>query len=122
LYPGTGAAHETGRGDAKGTKLNIPMKPDATDEDFLAVWTEVEKHLEHYPPEFILFQCGADSLGGDPITHLRYSEAAHRHAASRLKTLANKYCKGRLLAMGGGGYNRENLARAWTAVVEALLV
>ncbi len=28
---------------------------------------------------------------------------------------------GRVLAMGGGGYNRQNLARAWTRVVEALV-
>jgi acetoin utilization deacetylase AcuC-like enzyme len=26
-----------------------------------------------------------------------------------------------LLALGGGGYNRDNLARAWTAVITALL-
>lgn len=121
LYPGTGAATETGKGAAAGTKLNIPMKPDSTDEDFLAVWPDVEKQLEKFPPEFILFQCGADSLSGDPITHLRYSEAAHRHAARRLKVLAERYCKGRLLALGGGGYNRENLARAWTAVVREFL-
>jgi acetoin utilization protein AcuC len=121
LYPGTGAMHESGRGDAEGTKLNIPMKPDSTDDDFLEAWPKVEKHLEKFPPEFILFQCGADSLAGDPITHLRYSDAAHRHAASRLKQLANKYCHGRLLAMGGGGYNRDNLALAWTAVVESLI-
>ena len=29
--------------------------------------------------------------------------------------------RGRVLAMGGGGYNRRNLARAWTRVVEALV-
>jgi acetoin utilization protein AcuC len=38
-----------------------------------------------------------------------------------LKILAGEYCAGRMLAMGGGGYNRENLARGWTAVVEAML-
>jgi len=27
LYPGTGAAEETGKGKARGTKLNIPMEP-----------------------------------------------------------------------------------------------
>jgi acetoin utilization deacetylase AcuC-like enzyme len=26
-----------------------------------------------------------------------------------------------MLVLGGGGYNRENLAQAWTAVIEALL-
>ena len=34
LYPGTGSEDETGRGEAKGTKLNIPMQPGATDSDF----------------------------------------------------------------------------------------
>ncbi len=38
LYPGTGSAEETGTGKAKGTKLNIPMPPGATDSDFRAAW------------------------------------------------------------------------------------
>ncbi len=120
LYPGTGAAAETGRGPAAGTKLNLPLPPDAGDDAFLAAWERAEAHIEAGKPEFILFQCGADSLVGDPITHLRYTEAAHRHAAERLRALADRHCDGRLLALGGGGYNRDNLARAWTAVVAAL--
>ncbi|UCE75877.1 MAG: acetoin utilization protein AcuC, partial [Gammaproteobacteria bacterium] len=106
---------------ARGTKLNIPMPPQAGDETFLKIWESVERFIDQAKPEFVLLQCGADSLAGDPITHLRYSEAAHRHAAQRLKMLADRHCQGRLLALGGGGYNRPNLARAWTAVVEALL-
>jgi acetoin utilization protein AcuC len=121
LYPGTGGAEETGRGDALGTKLNIPMPPDADDEAFLVAWARVEAFIDAARPEFILFQCGADSLGGDPITHLRYSSAAHGHAARRLCALADTHAGGRLLAMGGGGYNRRNLALAWTAVVEQLV-
>jgi len=121
LYPGTGGEGETGTGEARGTKLNIPMPPEADDERFYPAWERVETFIDGYRPEFILFQCGADSIAGDPITHLRYTPAAHRHATLRLKQLADKHCQGRLLAMGGGGYNRNNLARAWTAVVEALL-
>ncbi len=121
LYPGTGAAHETGTGEARGSKLNIPMPPHAGDAEFRDAWPAVERLLERYPPDFILLQCGADSLAGDPITHLAYSEESHRHAATRLRELAGRYCGGRLLALGGGGYNRDNLARAWTGVVEALL-
>jgi acetoin utilization protein AcuC len=37
-----------------------------------------------------------------------------------LRALADRHAGGRLLAMGGGGYNRENLAQAWTEVCEAL--
>lgn len=121
LYPGTGAAEESGSGVATGTKLNLPMPMGADDERFYAAWEQAEAFVEAAAPEFILLQCGADSIAGDPITHLQYSPAAHRHAAERLCALADRHCAGRLLAMGGGGYNRRNLARAWTAVVEALV-
>jgi len=119
LYPGTGAADETGRGKAKGTKLNIPLKPGATNTDFDKAWDRVEAYLDHAKPEFILFQCGADSLEGDPITHLCFTEEAHAKAAKRLCEIADRYAEGRLLATGGGGYNRKNLARAWTRVVQS---
>jgi acetoin utilization protein AcuC len=121
LYPGTGSAEETGRGAAQGTKLNIPMPPQAGDDAFREAWGRVESLVEKFRPEFILFQCGADSIAGDPITHLAYTPAAHRHAAAGLCRLAERHCSGRLLAMGGGGYNRQNLALAWSAVLETLI-
>jgi len=121
LYPGTGGVTETGSGAAAGTKLNIPLPPNASDETFFKVWESAEAFVDRARPEFVILQCGADSLGGDPITHLAFSSAAHCHAAKRLKVLADRHCDGRLLALGGGGYNRANLAAAWTAVVAALL-
>ena len=38
LYPGTGAAHETGSGAAEGRKLNLPLAPGAGDGEFLRAW------------------------------------------------------------------------------------
>ena len=61
----------------------------------------------------------ADSLEGDPITHLCLTEQAHADAAATLCRLADKHCEGRIVATGGGGYNRRNLARAWTRVVQS---
>jgi len=121
LYPGTGTAEETGRGAARGTKLNIPMAPDSGDDAFRRAWEKALAFVDGYKPEFIILQCGADSIGGDPITHLQYSPAAHRLATHDVCRLADKHCGGRVLALGGGGYNRRNLALAWTAVLEALL-
>jgi len=120
LYPGSGGVEETGRGEAVGTKLNVPMSPGSGDEAFFTVWEEVESFVEAADPQFILLQCGADSLDADPIAHLRYSERTHVHAARRLSALADRRCDGRLLALGGGGYDLANLAAAWTGVVEAL--
>jgi acetoin utilization protein AcuC len=122
LYPGTGAATETGTGKAKGTKLNIPMEPGADDSVFHRVWPRVEEFVHAGKPEFIILQAGADSIAGDPITHMQYTPAAHAHAATRLCALADEFCQGRIIATGGGGYDRANLAAAWTRVVEAMLV
>ncbi len=121
LYPGTGHADETGRGEAAGTKLNLPLDAGAGDEAFYSAWERAEQHLETGRPEFILFQCGADSIAGDPITHLQWSPSAHGHAAARLCEIADRLGHGRVLGVGGGGYNRENLARAWTAVVRSFV-
>ena len=121
LYPGTGAQEETGKGPAFGTKLNFPMPRQANDAAFLELWPRAEKFLRQASPELIIFQCGADSMAGDPITHLHYSAAVHRHVATHLSIVANELCNGRLLALGGGGYDRDNLAQAWCAVVEAMI-
>lgn len=121
LYPGTGGALETGKGAAKGRKLNIPLQPGAGDREFLEAWPRVEQHLVRFEPEFILFQCGADGLRGDPLAHLTYSAATHAHATKRLVNVAARYSKGRMMAFGGGGYDRDNLAQAWAAVLQQIL-
>jgi acetoin utilization protein AcuC len=121
LYPGTGSADEIGRGAASGTKLNLPLPPGADDRIFEGVWPQVTAHLERFAPEFIILQCGADSLEGDPITHLRFSPQSHGRAARDLAQLAERCGHGRVLALGGGGYNRTNLAHAWNTVVENLM-
>jgi acetoin utilization protein AcuC len=122
LYPGTGSTDETGAGPAVGTKLNLPMPPGATDRQFLESWEQAEAFLSERQPEFILFQCGTDSLAADPIAHLRYSQKAHAHAAESLCAIANKYSSGRILGLGGGGYNLDNLAKAWCAVIQSFVV
>lgn len=121
LYPGTGSSDETGRGAAAGTKLNLPLPPGSDDERFDEAWALVEEHVKKARPELILLQCGADSVAGDPLTAMRFSPKAHAKAAARLSAVADELGHGRVLAMGGGGYNHENLAEAWSNVLEALM-
>jgi len=120
LYPGTGFADETGTGNAVGTKLNIPLLPGCTDELATKLWQSVEPFLLKSKPEFILLQCGADSLKDDPITQLSLSSGFHAYVTKRLCLIANEYSSGRLLAMGGGGYNLDNIKIAWNDVIDAL--
>lgn len=121
LYPGTGAAEETGAGAARGCKLNLPLAPGSTDAQFDIAWAQALQHVARHEPEFIVLQCGADSIGGDPLAHLQLTPACHARAARDLCQLADALGHGRVLGLGGGGYNRDNLAAAWSGVVRAMI-
>ena len=122
LYPGTGDENEVGKGDARGTKLNIPLKPTSGDSDFISAFEKAEEFIGTVAkPDLIILQCGADGIMGDPLTSLQYTANAHSYAAHKLHLLSHKYCNGRLVALGGGGYNQINIANAWTAVVQSLI-
>ena len=121
LYPGTGFAEEIGIGPAAGTKKNISLKPGDGDVEFQEEWSHIETFLDDSAPDFFILQCGADSLLGDPITNLGLSEKSHYLAAKSLTALAEKHAQGRIVAFGGGGYNRDNIGRAWTQVVKAFV-
>lgn len=121
IYPGTGDADETGSGEAAGTKLNIPMRAGSNDADFDRAWADVLAHIKAHPPEFIILQCGADSIAGDPITQMEYSPVSFFRAGRDLAQVAKDFSNGRLLVLGGGGYNLTNIALGWNNVVEGIL-
>jgi acetoin utilization protein AcuC len=52
---------------------------------------------------------------------MRFSAASHARAAKRLCGIADQYASGRLLILGGGGYNRDNLAAAWNGIIQSVL-
>ena len=66
LYPGTGSADENGVGNAKGTKLNIPLAPSSGDEAFFEAFNRVEEFIAASKPSFIFLQCGADGTARRP--------------------------------------------------------
>jgi acetoin utilization protein AcuC len=104
------------------TKLNIPLNPYSTDQDFITSFKRVEDFIDNKAkPELIILQCGADSLKQDPLTHLNLTRNSHNYAASKLHNLTHKHCNGRIVALGGGGYNKKNIGDAWTAIVTAFI-
>lgn len=121
LYPGTGFADETGIKTAVGTKLNVPLPPECSNETALKIWESAEDFIDKFKPDFIILQCGADSIEGDPITQLKLTSEFHKHVTQRLCSLAKKHASGRLLALGGGGYNLKNIACGWNDVIEAMI-
>lgn len=120
LYPGTGGENEAGVGFGVGTKMNVGLPPGSGDAEFFDAFNRVEEFVRKWKPEMIFFQSGADGLAGDPITDLRYTPTVHAYATMRLHRLAHELCEGRILAMGGGGYDPVNVGAAWGAVVKEL--
>ncbi len=69
---------------------------------FAAEWPKVLARVRAArSPSSSILRCGADSLDGDPITHMRFSPATHGRAAADLAQLAERLGRGRVLALGG---------------------
>ena len=83
--------------------MNFTMPKQANDEDFSRLWSEADAFIRSIEPEFIILQCGADSMKGDPITDLEYSQRSYQLATESLCRIADEFCDGRMIALGGGG-------------------
>jgi len=110
LFPGTGFEKEIGKGEGKGYSVNIPMPPSSDDELFLYAFNEiVPSLLEKFRPDIVVTQLGVDSFYSDPLTHLNYTNNGYCKVIKKIKEIASKW-----IALGGGGYDIANVAKAWT--------
>lgn len=116
LYPGTGRRDERGEKQAYGTKLNIPLLPGSGDDELLLAFEEVKNFAWEAKIEFIILQAGVDGISGDPITHLNYSIEGYGKFVEGMVDVANQICGGKILVLGGGGYNPENTKNGWMKV------
>ena len=111
LFPGTGFTQETGAGQGRGYSVNLPLYPYTSDEDYLWAFREVVPPLlEAFRPDALVTQLGIDSHYLDPITHLALTVQGFAQAVAELARLA----PAKWLALGGGGYDLQAVARAWT--------
>ena len=121
IFPGTGYESDTGVGKAEGTKVNVPLEPGSGDAEASKELPRLEAFARSAKPEFIILQCGADGLAKDPLGGLRYSPETHRTYAALLHRLSHELCQGRIIGLGGGGYDPQNCADAWLAVISSFL-
>lgn len=111
LFPGTGFVHELGEGDGKGYSVNLPLQPFTDDEVYAEAFEAVVPPLiQAFRPDVVVAQLGIDSHRTDPLTHLALTVQGFTRTVTRIAELSP-----RLVALGGGGYDLPNVARAWTA-------
>jgi acetoin utilization protein AcuC len=111
LFPGTGAVDEIGVGPGRGYAVNLPLHPYTDDQVYLEAFDAVVPPVVRaFRPDVVVAQLGVDGHRTDPLTHLALTVNGFAAAVERILALAP-----RLVALGGGGYDLANVARAWTA-------
>jgi acetoin utilization protein AcuC len=118
LFPGTGYVSESGGPAAQGTAVNVPLQPYSGDASWRPIVREMLPALaEAFAPTFVVSQHGCDSHVYDPLAHLRVTTAGYREATVLLDELAHRWCEGRWVATGGGGYDAYRVVpRSWSLV------
>jgi acetoin utilization protein AcuC len=110
LFPGTGFVDESGTGAGRGYSVNLPLHPFTDDSVYQPAFEAVVPPLlQAFRPDVVVAQLGIDSHATDPLTHLALSIQGFARTVTRIVALAP-----RLVALGGGGYDLQNVARAWT--------
>ena len=114
LFPGSGSVGELGDDVAKGTALNVPLEPYTEDDSYLECFERVVPYaLEHFRPDVLVVQCGADPHFSDPLADLLLTTRAHERLFRQLLALADEHTGGRCLLTLGGGYRFDATARIW---------
>ncbi len=110
LFPGTGFPDEVGEGPGRGYAVNVPLAPGTDDELYHWVFMEVVPPLvKGYDPDVLVTQLGVDTLTTDPLAALNLGIDGFSLVVEEIKSWDLKW-----VALGGGGYNIMNVARAWT--------
>ena len=119
LYPGTGAAHETG---AANNVMNIPLQPGAGSTTFRTAFsTHIAPTIAGFDPDLILVSAGFDAHVADPLASIELSTEDFSWVTERLCDLADAHCGGRLVSSLEGGYDLDALAESAAAHLKVLM-
>jgi acetoin utilization protein AcuC len=113
FFPKTGALGERGSGPGWGYSVNLPLPRFSTDEEYLPLLEIAFAQIEAYRPQAIILQYGTDAHFADRMTGLKISTRVYERVTEGIHELAHRLCEGRLLVVGGGGYEPEMVARCW---------
>ncbi|HET6386630.1 MAG TPA: histone deacetylase [Armatimonadota bacterium] len=122
IYPGTGHSEETGRGEARGTVLNIPFPAHTSEDAFIRSWiSRLLPAMERFQPGFVFISAGFDSHRDDLMGSLEMTAAGFGRMTQLALDIAERHAGGRLVSVLEGGYDLDALAESVEAHVRALV-
>jgi acetoin utilization deacetylase AcuC-like enzyme len=118
LYPGTGAASETGVGNI----VNVPLRPMSGSAPFRRAFDEhILPALDVFRPKLIIVSAGFDAHRDDPLAQLMLDESDYLWVTEQLVELACRHAEGRLVSTLEGGYDLEALGASAAVHVRVLM-
>jgi len=110
FFPGTGFEDEIGSEEGTGYTVNLPLLAHTDDPLYMRAFDEVVYPvLAAFNPDIIVAQIGADTFRTDPLTRLEITTHSYSYIMRKIQALNIPW-----VALGGGGYDLMNTARAWT--------
>lgn len=110
LYPGSGAAHETG---AHGNVLNVPLDPNTGGAAMRRAYDQVIfPAIVAFEPQLILVSAGFDAHQDDPLANLLWTTEDFGWITRRICEVAADVCDGRVVSSLEGGYDLDALGES----------
>jgi acetoin utilization deacetylase AcuC-like enzyme len=119
LYPGTGAASESGAHD---NIVNLPLASGTASAAFRNGFEGVIlSRVASFRPDLIVISAGFDAHRRDPLASLELGEDDFGWATRKIMEIAGRHCGSRIVSVLEGGYDLAGLAGSVAAHVAALM-
>jgi acetoin utilization deacetylase AcuC-like enzyme len=118
LFPGTGAAHETGVGNI----VNAPLAPMSGGREMRVAYEGIVfPALLAFEPELVMISAGFDAHTADPLANLNWVAEDFGWVTTEICRIAAECCEGRVVSTLEGGYDLDGLADSTRAHLDALI-
>ena len=119
IFPFTGSKNETG---IKNNILNIPVSSSSNSTEFRNfVDNIILPRLMKFEPEFLLISAGFDGHKDDQLSQTQWEESDFIYITKKLKSIANQFCKDRIVSCLEGGYHLEKLSTCCVSHLKTLM-
>lgn len=122
LWPGTGAASETGGGKGKGFTLNCPMRPGSGEREYVRVFEEtILPALRLFGPDMLMISAGFDAHRADPLANINLETSSYDTLTRMVLNEAVRDGGPGVVSILEGGYDLDALAESTEGHLRALL-